>query len=158
MSDFKPIMTQEEFDAVIGPRIKRERETVTKEMGVSLAEANQKIAAYEKQIADNGKMMDEANKKIAGHERTIAEHAAKIKDYESSSVKTRIAHETGLPYEMAARLSGETEEDIRKDAEGLAKVMKLGRQVPPLAEIDKAPAGSDTRAGLKKMLNSMKGE
>ena len=158
MSDFKPIMTQEEFDTVIGPRIKREREAVTKEMGASLAEANQKIAAYEKQIADHGKMMEEANKKIAGHEKTIAEQTTRIKGYESSSVKTRIAHETGLPYEMAARLSGETEEDIRKDAEGLAKVMKLGRQAPPLAETDKALAGNDTRAGLKKMLNSMKGE
>jgi len=158
MSDFKPIMSQEEFDAAIGPRIKRERETVTKELGASLGEANQKIAAYEKQIADHGKQMEEANKKIAGHERTIAEHAARIKGYESSSVKTRIAHETGLPYEMAARLSGETEEDIRKDAEGLAKLMKLGRPAAPLAQNDREPAGNDTRAGLKKMLDSMKGE
>lgn len=158
MSDFKAIMTQEDFDAAIGPRIKRERETVTKEMGASLEEANKKIAAYEKQIADHGKLMEEANKKIAGHEKTIAEQTTRIKGYESSSVKTRIAHEVGLPYEMAARLSGDNEDDIRKDAEGLAKLMKLGRPAAPLAQHDREPAGNDTRAGLKKMLDSMKGE
>lgn len=158
MSDFKPIMTQEDFNVAIGDRIKRERDTVTKELGASLAEANQKIAGYEKQIADHGKLMEEANKKIAGHEKTIAEQTTRIKGYESSSVKTRIAHETGLPYEMAARLSGETEEDIRKDAEGLAKLMKIGRPAPPLAQHEKEPAESDTRAGLKKLLDNMKGE
>jgi hypothetical protein len=156
MSDFKPIMTQEEFDAAIGPRIKREREGVTKEMGTSLAEANQKIADYEKQIADHSRQLEEAAKTIAGHEKTIAEHASRIKGYESSSVKTRIAHETGLPFEMASRLSGETEEDIRKDAEHLSKL--IGRQVPtaPMASTEPYVAKeNDTREALKRTLKGM---
>lgn len=36
--------------------------------------------------------------------------------------KTRIALEKGLPQELAARLTGETEDDLRKDADTLAQL------------------------------------
>ena len=48
MSDFKVIETQEQFDAAIGDRLKRERDTVKKEYEgyLSPEAAEQKFAGY----------------------------------------------------------------------------------------------------------------
>lgn len=154
MSDFKIIESQEQLDAVIGERLKRERESVRKEFDgfLSPEEATKKYAGY--------LSPEDEKKKYQGYisPEEVAKMNAKIKGYESSSVKTRIAHETGLPYEMAARLSGETEEDIRKDAEGLVKLMG-GRQEPqPFGNAEFDGKASDTREAMKGLLKGLKGE
>lgn len=47
----------------------------------------------------------------------------------------RIAHENGIPFELADKLSGSDEEAIKKDAETMAKFLKK-KDVPHLpAEI-----------------------
>ena len=62
----------------------------------------------------------------------------------------------GLPYELAARLSGETEEDIRKDAVALSKV--IGQQEAPLASTERGvPKDNNTRVALKGVLDGLKG-
>ena len=43
-----------------------------------------------------------------------------IKKYEVKDLKTSIAIQAGIPLELAGRLSGETEEEIKADAEKLA--------------------------------------
>lgn len=140
MAEFKPINTQEEFDAAIGERIKRERETVSKKYA-DYDELKNKVANYETTIADMTKAAKEAADKYAGYDKTLAELQGKVKGYETASVKTRIAHEAGLPYELAARLSGETEDDIRKDAETLAKL--VGKPNPPAPGKDTEGSGGD---------------
>ena len=137
MEEFKPITTQAEFDAAIGERLKRERETLAKKYG-----------DYEKQIAQMSKAAKESAEKYAGYDKNLAELQAKVKGYETDSVKTRIAHETGLPYELAGRLTGEDEAAIRKDAEALSKL--LGGQkhkTPPLR--DSEPAGDGKAAAMR---------
>lgn len=119
MEEFKPITTQDEFDAVIGERLKRERETLAKKYG-DYDDLKNKVADYEKQIGQMTRAAEDSAKKYAGYEKDLADLQAKVKGYETASVKTRIAHETGLPYELAERLRGEEEADIRKDAEALA--------------------------------------
>lgn len=158
MAEFTPITTQEQLDSIIGDRVKRERNTVSKEFQTQLDEANAKIAGYEKQIGDLNKSIEESGKTNAGHEKAIAEMQSKIKGYESASVKTRIAHEVGLPYEMAARLSGESEEDIRKDAEGLYKLMGNRRPAPPLASTEYGVTKDEKQAAMKNVLAGLKGE
>lgn len=158
MAEFTPITTQDQLDSIIGDRIKRERNTVSKEFQTQLDEANAKITGYEKQISDLNKSIEESGKTNASHEKTIAEMQNKIKGYESASVKTRIAHEVGLPYEMAARLSGETEEDIRKDAEGLFKLMGHRRTAPPLASTEHGVTKDEKKAAMKSVLAGLKGE
>ena len=53
-----------------------------------------------------------------------AKKDAMIKSYETNSVKMRIAHENGIPFELASKLSGDDEESIKKDAETMAKFLK----------------------------------
>jgi hypothetical protein len=128
MADFTPITTQDQFDAAIGDRLKRERDSLTKKYG-DYDDLKNKVADYEKQISDLGKTIESSSKKYAGYDKTLAELQSKVKGYETSSVKRRVAHDAGIPYELADRISGETEEDIRRDAESLAKF--LGSKNPP---------------------------
>lgn len=155
MAEFTAITTQEEFDAAISARLKRERETVSKELGGQLKEMQDKIGGYETQISDLNGRLKEAGDKAAAGDKTIAELQGKIKGYETSSVKMRIAHENGIPYELADRLAGETEDDIRKDAQALSKLVSR-KPAPPLAD----PEGNATSkdAALKKMLQSLNGK
>ena len=135
--DFTPITTQEQFESAIKERINRERDTVSKkyESWVSPDDLKKVKDDYAKQISDLTKAAEDNAKKYADYDKKIAEKDAKIKGYESASVKTRIAHETGLPYELAGRLSGDDEDSIRKDAENLVKL--IGKQphvTTPMAE------------------------
>ena len=142
MAEFTPINTQEEFDAAISSRLKRERESLTKSLTQKFAEdgylspdaVSELKAGYDKQIGELNTAIETANKKAAAYDKDIAEKDAAIKKYETASVKARIAHETGLPYELAGRLSGESEEDIRKDAQLLVKLVgDTNRRSDPLS-------------------------
>ena len=100
MSEFNVIETQEQFDKAIGERIKREQETIRKQ--------------YEGYLSP-----DEVKKQYEGYlsPDEVAKKDAALKKYETDSVKTRVALEAGLPYEMAARLSGEYQERRRSNGE-----------------------------------------
>ncbi len=131
--EFKPITTQADLDAAMKPHLER-----------AAAEAAQKYAGYisPDDAAKNTKSLTdqiEALKgKVTGHEATIADLTAKNKAHEISAAKTRIAHEAGLPPELAGRLTGETDTDIKADAERLAGLLKAS-QPPTPAYVPDAP-------------------
>ena len=102
--EFQPINTQEEFDARIAERLKRERD---------------KFADYDSLKANAA----ESTRRIGELEAKEKELTGKLRQYETDSAKTRIALAAGLPYEMASRLKGDSEDDIKKDAESLAKMI-----------------------------------
>jgi len=159
MSDFTVIETQEQFDAAIGERIKRERESLGKkyEGYISPEDFQTKTAEYDTTIGDLNKQLKAANDKIAGHDKELAERDKKIKAYESHSVKSRIAHETGLSYDAVDFLKGDDEESIRKSAETLKSLM--GKQsAPPLADPEGAAGTDNTDAALRKTLKGLRGE
>lgn len=149
MAEFVPITTQEQLDALIGDRIKRERETITKKYG-DYDDLKMKVTDYEKQIGDLSKTIEDSGKKYAGYDKTLADLTATVKGYETSSVKMRIAHEAGIPYELASRLSGETEDDIRKDAETLSKLVGKQNTAPPLRSNE--PEGGDQKTAALRAL------
>lgn len=162
MSEFEAITTQEAFEAAISERIKRERESFAKkyEGYISPEENQKKVAEYEGKLKDAADKLGEATAKAANHEKEIAERDAKIKGYESDSAKMRIAHEVGIPYELSGRLSGNSEDEIRKDAEILLKAIGKTKPVAPLATNE--PSGTNlksaaTDAALKKTLDGLKG-
>lgn len=135
MADFKPIETQEAFDAAVAD-VKKQYEG-----WLSPEDYNAKTADLAKQL--------EANKT------TIADLTTKAKAYESGALKMRIAHENGIPYELAGKLSGDTEEEIKKDAETLAKFVKNQQQPQPLANTEHGHTnGKD--AAYKSLLADLK--
>lgn len=131
MAEFTPITTQEEFDAAIGERLKRERRAITEQYG-DYENLKTKVADYEAQIGGLTKERDALQ--------------AKVKGYESSSVKMRIAHETGIPYELADRLSGQTEDEIRADAKRISGFLAPVRQAAPLKSTEPANVSAQAAA------------
>ncbi|MBS7398210.1 MAG: DUF4355 domain-containing protein [Ruminiclostridium sp.] len=149
---FEPIETQEAFDAAIKSRIERNTKSVTDEVTkkyegyISPEDASKQTAELNKQIKD-------LTAKLGERDSSIADLTAKNKAYETASVKTRIAREFNIPYELADRLSGETEDDIKKDAEKLSAF--VGRKkTAPLFDLDTG-SGKDDSA-YKNLLKSIR--
>lgn len=140
MPDFKPIESQEALDAIIKDRIERAKKSA----------ADETAKKYEGYLSpdDVKKHTDQITAltdKLKESETKIADLTAKNSAYEIASVKTKIAHEVGLPYELADRLSGTTEEEIRKDADALSKFAmhpqatpSFSAETPPSASADSA--------------------
>lgn len=155
MAEFTVINTQEEFDERIKERLERERRTVAEQFK-DYEEIKGKAREHESTIDKLNASLSEANGKLKENEATIADLNGKVKKYESNSVKMRIAQETGIPIELASKLSGDSEEAIRKDAESLAKFVSKKRGAP-LSDPD--PEHIDAKKmAMKNMLSSLKGE
>lgn len=158
--DFTPITTQEQFNEAIKDRLNREKDTLSKKYeGYVSPEDMEKVKSdYDKQIANLTKSAEDQAKKYADYDKKIAERDARIKSYESASVKTRIAHEVGLPYELASRLSGEDEESIRKDAESLSKLIGTHQPVAPLAAGSDDTGKESKSSALKALAKGLRGD
>lgn len=125
---FTPIETQEQLDALISDRLRRDRESQAKK--------------YEdwKSPEDITKITDSLNAKIKELEdaaeltnQTLAskdEEIAKGEKYRTDLEKTRIALSAGLDIKYADRLRGETEEEWKADAAELAKDFVGARKLP----------------------------
>ncbi|MDY4488770.1 MAG: hypothetical protein SPE18_12085 [Candidatus Limivicinus sp.] len=136
MAEFTPIMTQEDFDAAISARLERERS---------------KYSDYDTIKADLGTLRGQ----LSAKEAEISTLQGKVKGYETDSVKTRIALETGLPLELRSRLTGETEEEIRADATKLAKLFGQQKDPAPLRDTE-PPVADEKTAAYKSLLNNLK--
>lgn len=154
----KAITTQEEFDAAIGERLKRERDTQAKKYeGYTSPDDLSKIKAdYDKQIKD---LQDAA----AASEKTLAEkdeEIAKGAKYRTDLEKTRIALAAGLKIDYADRLRGENAEEWQKDAELLAKDFASSHRAAPLGDPDPKPSeDKSNKASYLKMAKALrKGE
>lgn len=159
---FKAIETQEDLDIIIGERLKREREAAEKKYA-GFEEAKEKAEKYDKLIAQDfegqiRKLNDELKtekEKNAGHDQAVADLTARANKAEMSLLKAKIAHEAGLPYELANRLNGENEEELLEDAKTLTGFMRPA-SAPPLrtTELGQTP-GSSNRSALAALAASM---
>lgn len=122
--EFTPITTQEAFDAAVADR----------------------LAPY----ADYNDLKTQ-NETLTGQ---VAELNTRVKTYETDALKTRIAHEVGIPFELASRLTGSTEAELRKDAQGFAKLLKPKEKPAPLRG-DPDPSGGSKRDALRAFTNDL---
>lgn len=156
MADFTPITTQEEFDNAIKERLTRDREAQAKKVAEKYGDYEDlktKAADYEKQIeeyAEKLKGIEEKDRKITELEETVKKH-------ETAALKAKIAHEAGLDYSLASRLSGETEDEIKADAKTLSNTIgKMKTPAAPAKSTEPAGAAGSTKAGYTALLNSLK--
>lgn len=129
--EFNPINTQEEFDA-----------RVTELYG---------------DVADLQSQISTVTGERDAHAATITQLQTQIKGYETADLRRSIAREKGLPFDMADRLKGDTEKDIRADAETLAGILRGVKGADPQAQLEK-PTEEGDRGMLRSMLRNMKGE
>ncbi len=140
MSDFEAIETREQFEEAVKDRLEQERETVRREFSGCLSPE-----AVEEKYKGYLSPEDAANK-----DATIAK-------YEKESKRVKVAMENGIPYELAGKLSGETEDEMKKDAEAFSKFLK-GKTTYPNFTRDTDNKDDSIREATKKMLNNLKGE
>lgn len=151
--EFNPINTQEEFDNAIKSRLERNTRTVTEEVTKKF-EGFLSPEDVEKIRHEQDDKITEISEKLKGNETKIAELTAKNRAYEVSSVKMKIAHEVGIPFELSEKLSGETEEEIRADAEKLAKYTAINKQSPKYSGEPKVK--SEKEVALRQVLQDLK--
>lgn len=89
--------------------------------------------------------------------KTIAALQSKVKGFETSALKQRIARQKGIPAEMADRLSGETEKDLLADADAVAAMLKAVKGPAPLHDPDKNDPDAKN-AHLTNLLHELRGE
>lgn len=129
--EFRPINTQEEFDARV-------------------SEVYGDVKGLQGQISTLTGERDT-------HAETITKLQKEINGYKSNELKQRIAKEKGIPMDMAARLSGETEKDLRADADAMASTLRAFKGPAPLH--DPQPKDPDAKsASMTAMLSELRGE
>ena len=148
---FKPIETQEELNAIIKERLKRERESAEKRFEGWVSPED-----HAKAIEDANKAFDDYKKVHESDEQTIKDLTAKNREYETANLKSRIAHEVGLSFEWISRISGEDEQSIRSDAESLKKLVGSGNNVPIPTKSTETETPSAHDASIKTVLNGIK--
>lgn len=150
--EFKPITTQADFDSIIKDRLERNTKSVTDEV-------TKKFEGYISpddlgaKTADLTKKINDLNAAIAERDGSIADLTAKNKAYEVSAAKMRIAGEYRIPLELAGRLSGETEDEIKADAETFSKLVGH-TQTAPLGSTEPA-ADKGNNAAYRNLLNGL---
>lgn len=135
--EFEAINTQEEFDARVEAQYGN-------------------VAGLQQQIDDLTNSVNTLTGERDGHAATIAELQQQIKGYEASALRQKIAREKGLPSEMADRLTGETEAEIKADAETMAGILRSVKGAAPLYNPEQ---NTDTNTmSMASMLHELRGE
>lgn len=145
MSEFKPITTQEEFDAAIKERLSREKAKYSDydQLKSRVTELETENVGLKSTIEANNQSKADADKQLEVLQNQIA-------GYETASLRTRVALQHGLPYDLADRLQGNDEESFKADAERLAGFMKKTQPVAPIR--DSEPVLEKTENTLYKNL------
>ena len=159
MSDeFKVIETQEDFDKAIQKRIARaEKETAEKYHDYMPPDKVEELKKeYEGKIQKAAEDLKAANEKIAGHDQIVADLTTRATTAEGKLLKNRIANDAGIPIELAGRLVGNNEEELKADAEQLASYL-APKSAPPLRTSDPAAGGAQqkTNADMALMLSQI---
>lgn len=131
MSEFKPITTQEEFDAAIKERLSREKAKYS-----DYDQLKSRVTELETENVGLKSTIEANNQSKADADKQIEEMQNQISNYETASLRTRVALQYGLPYDLADRLQGTDEESFKADAERLAGYMKRAQPVAPVRETE----------------------
>ena len=145
MSEFKPITTQEEFDAAIKGRLSREKEKYG-----DYDQLKSRVAELEKENVGLKSTIETTNQSKADADKQLEDLQNQIAGYETASLRTRVALQYGLPYDLADRLQGTDEDSFKADAERLAGYIKKSQPVAPIR--DSEPVLEKTENTLYKNL------
>lgn len=150
--EFKIIETQEELDNVIKDRLARQKETIENQYQ-DYEEIKKRKEELETEVGSLNETIKTTNEKYANHDADLSDLNAKLKDYEMSNMKTKIALQYGIPYNLASRLVGEDEETLTKDAENLASLVKQKEPIAPLKDIE--PKVDEKDVAYKSLLENL---
>lgn len=155
MADFKVIETQEQLDQVIADRIRR-AEAKAAEKYADYETLKQQNTDYAAQVAQLNEQLQQQTETINGHQAIVDGLNQKVQTYETASVKTKIALELGLPYQMADRLAGTDEETIRADAQAIKALIGAQAPVAPLGSNEPQGGGDSVSAAWQAISSGLR--
>jgi hypothetical protein len=136
---FKPILSQEDFDKAVGFRLQKEREKFA-----DYAELKKKAEAFDKAEDEKKTELEKLTDKLATAEAEAAalKQASQIREW-----KTKIRKEKNLDESLDALLTGTTEEEIAKQADLLSQTIQAsGKQPKHVVKSDTGKA-AEPKAG-----------
>lgn len=151
MSEFKPITTQEEFDAAIKARLSREKEKYA-----DYDQLKSLVEDLKKENVDLKSTIEDNRQSKADADKQLEEMQNQISNYETASLRTRVALQYGLPYDLADRLQGTDEDSFKEDAERLAGFMKPVSKVAPVKSTEPiVPKEDDERTMYRNLVQNL---
>lgn len=151
MSEFKAIETQEQLDAIIKDRVARAKESVRDEFK-DYADLKKTVEGFQAQKQSYEDKIAELTKANEEHTSIVDGLNKRVATAETQLLKTTIALENGIPYQMAGRLNGDDEESIRKDASTFASFIAT-KQNPPARNPEAKSKVEDKYSNLLKEIN-----
>ena len=132
MTEFKVIETQEQLDAIIKTRLDREKAKYSDydTLSEKIKKLETENTSLKQTITDKETSESTTASRIADLEKDVA-------TWKQKSLKQQIAMKNGLPFDLADRLQGDSEESLNEDAERLASLVNVKNYTQPLA--DKEP-------------------
>ena len=157
MADFKVIETQEDFDKAIKSRLaQKDRELAEQYKDYLSPEQVQGLKdELKKQLDEANEMVETAKASLAEKDKAVSDLESRAASAESALLKQKVAHANKLPLELADRLIGTNEEELSKDAETLASLLKP-TNTPPLRTTETGgTTTTNSNASLMGLLSSL---
>lgn len=153
MSDFKAIETQEELDRIIQERLSRQKESLEKQYS-GYDELKGRYSELEKEVGTYKSTAEQLSESVKLFDQEKSELNAKIASYETASLRTKIALQNGLPFDLADRLVGTDEESLKADAERLAGFVSKPQPIAPLKSPE-IPVGEKKDGAYKTLVENL---
>ena len=152
---FKAIETQEEFDRIISERLSRQKESFEKQL-VDYDQLKTAKADLENQVGTLQSTIEQSKAGQEDYTKQISDLTSKVAGYETANLRTRIALQNGLPYDLADRLVGDDEESIKADAERLSSFVTK-QHLAPLKNVE-PNIQKDENSAYRKLVEGLKAE
>ena len=156
MSEFKIIETQEDFDKAIKSRLaQKDRELAEQYKDYLSPEQAQELKdELKKQLDEANSLVEKAKATLAEKDKAVSDLETRAANAETALLKQKVAHANKLPLEISSRLIGTTEEELNKDAETLAALLKPSN-TPPLRTSETGGTTTNNNTQLMGLLSSI---
>lgn len=131
MTEFKVIETQEQLDAIIKSRLEREKSKYA-----DYEELAEKVKNLETENTNLKQTISDKEANESTNLNKIAELEKSVSGWEAKALKQQVAIKYGLPFDLADRLQGDSEESLNEDAERLASLVTVNNYTQPLASTE----------------------
>lgn len=141
-------MTQDALNSLIANEVRKERQKAQSHYG-DYDDLKAKAARLAELEQAQMSELEKLQKQLAQEKTAREQMQAEIEAERLTSLRLRVGQEFGLPVELATRLTGNTEEDIRADAEKLQALIKVdpSTRIPNIDAT--AGSGQATSGGVK---------
>lgn len=151
MTEFKVIETQEQLNAIIKARLDREKEKYA-----DYDQLSEKIKKLETENTSLKQTITDKETSESTSLTRISELEKDVTSWKQKSLKQQIAMKNGLPFDLADRLQGDSEESLNEDAERLASLVNVKNYTQPLADKEPNFESKGTDAAWRDVVKNLK--